>query len=154
MSSAVIPLTLSSLAAAITSIFPAFVTFRFYRLHKESPLPRQEIYIQVLTVACLTFLHFNEVLKSAYFGLEYSQNDTSSPMRQTIGQAINFFTEAGHISVVLVVLARMSSLVAIQATSVEFGQAGRERDIHFLVSIGLAFVRCAMPLLARGILLT
>lgn len=65
-------ITASTITAAILGALPIVVGYRFRKLQEAGSVSLNEKRITYLTIACLSFLHVSEALKSIYFGMLYS----------------------------------------------------------------------------------
>lgn len=143
---ALTPLVLASITTAITSVFPAFVSWRFFRNEQDMPSTKQERTIQYAIIACLTFLHLAEAAKAAYFGLIYSNANylLSIVPRLALQYVISFLAEAAHILLVCVVMMRMSGLVEIRRK----GFASLDHpsyDVYTLIGYAIIISRLFLP---------
>lgn len=143
------PLVLTTISAAVTGIFPAFVSYRFYRNEQDLPATKQEKYIQYGIITCLTFLHLAEAAKAAYFGLLYSNANylLSFVPRLALQYVINILTELGHIFLVAVVVMRMAGLVDIRRKSF-INHDRPTHDVYSLVGFAVTVTRSVLPLIA------
>jgi hypothetical protein len=146
MSNALAPLVITSLIAALSGLFPAFITWRFLKNERDVPVTRQESIINYSIIACLTALHICEAMKSIYFGLEYKGYSYVLGIigRSTLKSLIDFLSEAGHILTIAIVLQRMVGLIAPPKQFTD----EQNSDIHTNSSYAIMIGRLGTPLLA------
>jgi len=150
-SSALNLLVVTTISTAVTSIFPAFVSWRYYRNEQDLPTTNQEKHTQYILIACLTFLHLAEAAKAAFFGLLYSNANylLSLVPRIALLHVINIFTEIAHILLICVVMMRMSGLMNIRKKNF-VSPDQNDRDPYTLAGYAIVITRVMLPLLSLG----